>query len=889
MLTQQEEREVKKLIKKSLCCIDNDMYLFQVGIPDSGHIHYAALSKDEAQELIHETRNNVPVADPSQPSVIITTESNGNPGDEHIHDLTIFFDYVNHTFIVTDISNNEFYNHEAHLIGTGYIQSVSDYMALRSLVGYTPDAIIIKDFTYVGPDGNVYTTLGGLFKKSYSGVENGGTIIVSEDNTVWERDWDKIHTHPEWWQCGGYDHNGVIYTNKYITSTGIYNDADRINSAYHVGTTVVLQRRTYLVDIGIKLKNTEGNGAVIKSNRPAIVTSTATVDVGSTVIPVSDASNYRVGQSVLLVDGSKPYGGLGYGEHMYGLLGNSTYITNITGNNITIDLPTLESIPSGNNFGVVTNQAVISVTDGSNGVVINNVTFDGDYPNNIITWDWRFNNEINTNLNAPIIGGGNKSSFYSCNFNNIVGTAITGAPMAIINCGGDNIGGGILHYGTSTVPGYDSNLNYLLVDGLQLSNIGFIDPNISYHQEAIFTFSSFVKNISISNVTARKVANSIFGFMNAEDDSTFELSNSTFEGYVADWVSDTNNHLLFRYSVGFGGVPTDEDLQRVLRISNCTFNACGDIILAGQNLEQGETTGKIVLQSNKFNGVRIFGYAVSNVDIINNVFTNTAFDNFTTYTYGTKNSGYTGTSQIALCHSSHVNITGNYLEGNDTYNQYNEHGIVVTSKQIFRKTSAGANTKIWYGSNVKITDNIVIKYTFPIGQLPGYEDIFSGFNVNHTLWGNGIFINTVISGNQVQIHKDATYNPFRPIWGIHALPNTTVENNVIIGPENTPTSVVRGIIYYGINDAEKSNLPGGVIKGNIVWDNGANNIVIGTGSGGDGMMENVMVLNNTTLGAIYNVNGHSDYNKRYTTVFAHLTTPYVIPDLAGWLQNKSQY
>lgn len=766
-----------------------------------------------------------------------------------------------------------------------YIESVADYNALRVLSNYVPSVVIVQDFTYVGPDGNNYTTLGGVFKKVLAGTENGGTIIVAADNTIWEREWDSIHAQPEWWECGGFDYNGVIYTNKNVTLAGIYNDADRINSAYHIGTTVVLQRRTYLVDTGIMLKNTQGNGAVIKSNRPDIVTSTAIVSSGSTVIPVTDASNYRVGQSVLLVDDSKPYGGLGYGEHMYGLLGNSTYITNITGNNITIDLPTLQNIPSGNNFGVVTNQATILIS----GTVINNVTFDGDYPNNIITHDWRFNNEINTNLNSPTIGGGNKSSFYSCNFNNIVGTVITGAPMAIVNCGGDNIGGGILHYGTSEVPGYDINLNYLLVDGLQLSNIGFIDPNISYHQEAIFTFSSSVKNISISNVTARKVANSIFGFMNAEDDSTFELSNSTFEGYVADWVSDTDNHLLFKYSVGFGGAPTDEDLQRVLRISNCTFNACGDIILAGQSLEQGKTTGKIVLQSNKFNGTRIFGYLVSNIDIINNVFTNVPFDNFTTYTYGTKNSSFTSTAQIALYYSSHINIHNNYIEGNDTYNQYNEHGIVVTSKQIFRKTSGGANTKVWYGSNVKITDNIVMKYTFPIGQLPGYDDPFSGFNTNHTLWGNGIFINTSISGNQVQIHKDATYNINRPIWGIHALPNTVVENNVVIGPENTPTSVVRGIIYYAINNAERANLPGGVIKGNIVWSSGVNNIVIGTGSGGDGMMDNVMVLNNVTLGAVYNPNGHSDYNKVYPTIFAHLTTPYVIPDLAGWLQNKSQY
>ena len=166
MLTHQEEKDIKKLIKKALCCIDNDMYLFQVRVPDSGHIHYAALSKEEAQELIHETRNNVPVADPSQPSVTITTESNGNPGDEHIHDLTIYFDYDNHTFIVTDISNNLLYNHEAFLVGGGLrnnngLRSDGSFTQLGSdSISDAKGSELLQD-TFVHLDGNNLTFVGG--------------------------------------------------------------------------------------------------------------------------------------------------------------------------------------------------------------------------------------------------------------------------------------------------------------------------------------------------------------------------------------------------------------------------------------------------------------------------------------------------------------------------------------------------------------------------------------------------------------------------------------------------------------------------------------------------------------------------------------------------------
>lgn len=98
---------------------ESSLLLFQVGIPSAAHIHWAALTGNQAKQLIQNTNGTIPVADPLQPFVVVTTESNGNPGDEHVHDLTIYFDYVNHTFIVTDISNNVLDNHEAHLIGAG--------------------------------------------------------------------------------------------------------------------------------------------------------------------------------------------------------------------------------------------------------------------------------------------------------------------------------------------------------------------------------------------------------------------------------------------------------------------------------------------------------------------------------------------------------------------------------------------------------------------------------------------------------------------------------------------------------------------------------------------------------------------------------------------------
>jgi hypothetical protein len=97
-----------------------DGYLFQVGVPASGHIHYASLTSAQAKTLIHGTNSQQPVASGAQPSVVITTEPNSNnPAPTHIHALTVYFDYVAHTFVVTNITNNASDNHVASLVGGG--------------------------------------------------------------------------------------------------------------------------------------------------------------------------------------------------------------------------------------------------------------------------------------------------------------------------------------------------------------------------------------------------------------------------------------------------------------------------------------------------------------------------------------------------------------------------------------------------------------------------------------------------------------------------------------------------------------------------------------------------------------------------------------------------
>jgi hypothetical protein len=90
-------------------------FLFQVGAVAASHYHYALLTQAQAQSLIQSTDPTVPVADPTQPSVVISSAENQG----HQHDVTVFFDYTNHTFIATDVTANHPVPHVAFVVGDG--------------------------------------------------------------------------------------------------------------------------------------------------------------------------------------------------------------------------------------------------------------------------------------------------------------------------------------------------------------------------------------------------------------------------------------------------------------------------------------------------------------------------------------------------------------------------------------------------------------------------------------------------------------------------------------------------------------------------------------------------------------------------------------------------
>jgi hypothetical protein len=697
----------------------------------------------------------------------------------------------------------------------------------------------------------------------------------------------------EWFECGGYKEDGTIYVDKNINGgavgpiigsiDGIYSEADRVNSAGIIANRVKFQNRIYECDKIVEFVNCDGNDATIKHVIPTPTVLTSNYVAGSTTINVANASNYRCGQFIIITDKSKPFGGFGYTENFVGSSNINPFIIGISGNVITLSVAGTVNITAANSsvgipstFGKVANDSTIE-----------NLNFTSNNTN-VISHDWRFIEYLTSEISPPLSAGDNKITFKECDFYDIIGTCYSGPSVVFLNCSANNIGGGIYHYGADI----NNDYHFAHVDGMQIDNINYLSPLETVHQEAMFTFSSFSRNLFISNVKAKNVKGSILGYITLEDDFGLEMNDCVFEGVVPTWVTEDKPQLIFTMNLGVGNTPTDYELQKVFKITNCTFNTCGDISIGGMNIKKGQTNGRMVLRNNEFNNTRIIGYNAGNIDISNNKFTSNPFANHTGYTYRSKVLGFYSTATITLYSTSHVNISDNEIEGNINYNQFNDYGIITQSEQSFRKTSTGLNSKVWYGSDIKVNRNTISKYSFGIGFLPRYDDATSGWNVNQSIWGDGVFKGCEIVGNNIQFHKNTQYTPtYHPIWAIHALQGVIVEGNTIIEPEILPANALRSIIVWGINDAQKSFLLGSSVKNNlIIGSNDAlNNIIVGAGSASYDMENNVIVVDNITTGNIYLALSYGDQNRKTNVVFTHLTAPYTIPDLMGLLQFRSIY
>jgi hypothetical protein len=156
----------------------------------------------------------------------------------------------------------------------------------------------------------------------------------------------------------------------------------------------------------------EGYGATIKREDEVLTTTTAIVANGATSVPVTDASVFDIGDTVVLLDGSATHGGQAEGEES-----NEVEITNKVGNVLTVEtISGIASYPSGTVVLKVFHLFNYAASNTNPKVL--GVTVDGNRDNNTTHNGW----VVNRCFSNP----GENSVFKDCRFINIPNENIIG-------------------------------------------------------------------------------------------------------------------------------------------------------------------------------------------------------------------------------------------------------------------------------------------------------------------------------------------------------------------------------------------------------------------------------------------------------------------------------
>ena len=719
------------------------------------------------------------------------------------------------------------------------ILTLPNYTALRNLTKYNHDIVIVDDWTYTGPDGNTYTTLGGIFKRTHERTitENGGTIIVATNGDIWERDWDGIQVNPDWWECGGYNTFGNLDIN---TPNELQNDNDRIINATNLkeGTKIVLANRQYIIDKSIQLKDNQkldGNGAILKRKPMIALTYTAN---GTNQITVSNGSYFRAGNQIKL--GTET------------TITHESVILSKSGNILTLN----NSIPTSTNR-IFLSLTTVSLTRSdetstaqaiSFGCEIYNVIFDGS----MAATDYKYWDGGNWTITGNVYVGSDYPGLWihKCKFLNIPQENIYLGSGLIENCYAENGNGSFVHFNSNNTE----NISKSEVDkkyGIIVRDNIIIDfcQTDQGHNEGVFTFSEYNPFVRIINNKIYGSNRGILGYMSPDDNMLL------FEG---NECHNAKTHII-KITSGAGATPFS------INIKNNKFYSCGDIFVtqgsAGNRAQDVNITGNDI-----YNG-RLYFNSVNNLNIENNTIAWVdglyGFDGFNDG-YGLI--AYTGDgreSYIYLGDCFNVNIANNGIhgDGNSLHDDQYIHGI------LYYYAVSVSGTTVTDDKKFNISNNFIsgFRKSISLNNYSAQLDRYQGKQV--AFWS--IFNNTIVMAQNLT----STGN-----YGIESVAGTEIVNNSIWMPNETTMDITFGILAHGPHTlAQSANMIGTTVRHNRIYGgiSTANSASICVGYGGWNYYNNIVEGNITKLPILNNTSGKSYVvnNLLLSTIIPNYTTP----------------
>ncbi|HZM03210.1 MAG TPA: right-handed parallel beta-helix repeat-containing protein [Candidatus Saccharimonadales bacterium] len=457
-----------------------------------------------------------------------------------------------------------------------------------------------------------------------------------------------------------YDSSNVRYWG--AKGDGITDDSAAFASAIASGKNVSLDYGdTYLISTPLNLTASQqlyGNGATIKRANQATTTTNTTITGGVTnVITVADASNFRVGESINMLNGGV------YDD-------NNKVITNINGNVITT-ATTWDNSASGTTIIFL---SFVTVTIGNNGGVYN-LTIDGNKSNWTYFW-WAATKEIllsgvhniadsNYVHDAPgegIYAGGN----YNTVRNNYV----------------LNVNGNGIHLSGTNHPIIEDNT---VINGNLNTAVG--------HADGCIIWSNAIAHATVTNNYMENCIAGI-GSIDSPDNSDVTVANNTIVNMAS-------------YAIE-GVLPNNTGVQDIVFTGNRIYNSKQAVF---SNTSDGTNAwpSRIIFSNNYLSSTTLAITRSQYITVSNNIIdmvTNTS--NVVAYIQGSQQIIFSGNSVIGGAYGIYVNnlatTTSDVTISDNTFtNQYNV-GVDLYDTNML---------------NVQATNNVISATTTSSGSYNG--------------------------------------------------------------------------------------------------------------------------------------------------------------------------
>jgi len=630
------------------------------------------------------------------------------------------------------------------------IITVPDYTTLRSITKYNHDVINVADWTYTGPDGNDYTTLGGVFRKTTGKTENGGTVIESADGIIWERD-DEDFIRPEFFGSGL--------------------PIDRINAAINTYRNVLIGDSIddiYIIDAPILPHDNSTliiNGTIITKSQSAITLAQNVTD-NDTSITVPNGALFRAGQYVVVSDNNAAVQGGGTQTRR---VGGVVKINSVVGNVLnTTPIQGSYTVAASAYIAITTN--IILVEDKEGVTIRGKGILDGDWTNQVDFEGIAPNGMVSVEETRSQCG----VTFFSSTNCEVYGITIKNNPLHNITGWNSDF---IKVIDVTLLDAHDKNFLVFGTDSTDyyVSNL-YINGSVFEDGLAFYTGpkKSFINNVHILNCPR-------YGLINEADSTHNVYSNIIVEG------CKTGVAILGSYNSLNGLKILDSELCSLLIQDETALSPLQGITVQGLLIDtQGNLGSGVVVNSVENSSISDFNvYNIINNGYALNVNTNSRYINISNGVIKDCYRGYLtsgGALDITLTNVALINPTVTTVEDIATTRMINCAGFrdpIMFNQDIYTNQKIGIGTK-----DPAVSLHIVNGNAYLIGTnstiLVGDDTStqYGGVRFNSAANSTQIF-NGVTNVVTAKASGDITLNGYVEFTQIHANHGATVANGSI--------------------------------------------------------------------------------------------------------------